>query len=243
MASTEASSSLMPPSSMTSSQICPLKAPRKAISPSTMRSKSRDAAGRFTLSSNAASPPSNEGITTSAAARSARTSGIHSREPLVNTTTGTSVMALMPRMMSPSPECSVGSPDPAKLMYSGLSPFWSLRRTSSRISAVGIYSLRSMVWFVVRPSWQYTQSNEQLLKVRASTPRERPRRREGTGPYTCLKPVFMFCPFLAESPAFGAMPRKCPVGQALLSSGPPSMASKARWLTPAWEAMAFHASA
>jgi len=161
----------------------------------------------------------------------------------VNTTTGTSVMALMPRMMSPSPECSVGSPDPAKLMYSGLSPFSSLRRTSSRISAVGIYSLRSMVWFVVRPSWQYTQSNEQLLKVRASTPRERPRRREGTGPYTCLKPVFMFCPFLAESPAFGAMPRKCPVGQALLSSGPPSMASKARWLTPAWEAMAFHASA
>ena len=58
----------------------------------------------------------------SAAASSRRTSGSYSRAPLVSTATGIGLMALISRMMRPNPRFKVGSPDPARVMTSGLTP-------------------------------------------------------------------------------------------------------------------------
>ena len=94
-----------------------------------------------------------DGLTMSARARSSMTSGIQSREALVNTATGTSVICLMPWIISPSSSLRVGSPEPAKLMTSGLSVLRK-RSSSERTSEQDTQLPRSVVCTVVCPSWQ-----------------------------------------------------------------------------------------
>ncbi len=72
------------------------------------------------------------------------------------TATGTSVIALTPSMTSPMAACSVGSPDPASAMTSGLDD--SLSRTWATTASGSAQRPRRTVLLVVRPSWQYTQS-------------------------------------------------------------------------------------
>ena len=72
------------------------------------------------------------------------------------TATGTSVIALIPRMTAPIPAWSVGSPDPASAMTSGLDD--SRSRTWATTASGSAQRPRRTLLLVVRPSWQYTQS-------------------------------------------------------------------------------------
>ena len=72
------------------------------------------------------------------------------------TTSGTSAIALMPSTTSPSPAYSVGSPEPARAITSGLES--SRLRTWSSTRSGSTHRSRVGVLCVVGPSWQYTQS-------------------------------------------------------------------------------------
>ena len=142
--------SVMPASSMTSSQICPAKPLRNVAIPSTTSAKRSAGCGRLTSWNRRSSGASSDGSTMSAAASPPRTSGRLSREPLVMTATGTSVSCLMPAINSPSPVCRVGSPDPASAMTSGSDS--SRARTWDTTSAGSTQRPRRTVLDVVCPS-------------------------------------------------------------------------------------------
>jgi len=75
------------------------------------------------------------------------------------------------------------------VMTSASTPSSSLRARLSSTTSLDAKSARSAVLQVVRPIWQYVQSKVQVLGGIRSTPRDRPSRREGTGPKTPALPV------------------------------------------------------
>jgi hypothetical protein len=93
-------------------------------------------------------------------------------------------------MMRPISLLSVGSPSPEKVKESGVRGRGSrvegetTERTAERMSLIGKKERRSKVFFVVLPHWQYMQSRVQVFAGMMLMPSERPRRRDGTGPYT-----------------------------------------------------------
>ncbi len=90
----------------------------------------------------------------SAPATAFRPAGVVSVELLVRTTTGIEVMPLMPRMIRPIPEWSVGSPEPEKVMASIFRPLPSAARISARTFSTGTYSRCRTTVRGTEPSWQ-----------------------------------------------------------------------------------------
>lgn len=76
----------------------------------------------------------------------------------------------------------MGSPEPERVTISSVPPFNFQWFHSARTVAVGTHSLRWVVRGRVGATWQKTQFSVQTLMGLRSRPRERPRRREGTGP-------------------------------------------------------------
>ena len=164
---------------------------RNAFIPSIMASIRSLGLGRSTFSNTSVETASSEGETISASIRSRRTSGLSNNVPFVSMATGTLVIDLMPRMISPIFEFNVGSPEPEMVMWSrsGYSAITSF--TSARISVAGRYSFLARPRLSVTPTSQYTQSREQSFFGITSTPRDNPNRRDGTGPNVYFRCVVM----------------------------------------------------